>query len=70
MPRSGQAEVAVYDVRGRRVRSLHRAEVEAGAHRFAWDGRDASGQLVDAGIYIVQLRSADATASAMVVRFR
>ncbi len=46
-----EAEIAVFDVRGAEVRVLQRGALPAGTHRWSWDGRDASGRAVPAGIY-------------------
>ncbi len=48
--------VAVFDVRGHRVRTLHRGPVPDGL-RFGltWDGHDDQGQSVASGVYVVQV---------------
>ncbi len=45
----------VHDVTGRRVATLAKGPAELGEHRATWDGRDASGRRVAAGIYFVVL---------------
>ena len=47
--------LTVYDVLGRRVRQLWDGSLEAGTHRFVWDGRDAAGKAVAAGVYIYKV---------------
>ena len=47
--------LTVYDVLGRRVRQVWDGSLEAGPHRFVWDGRDAAGQAVAAGVYIYKV---------------
>ena len=47
--------LTVYDVLGRRVRQVWDGSLEAGPHRFVWDGRDAAGKAVAAGVYIYQV---------------
>lgn len=39
------------------MRKLVEEEQQAGAHAVRWDGVDASGRLVAAGVYFVELRS-------------
>ncbi len=70
MPRAGRVEVAVFDLIGRRLRTLHRADLGIGNHQFTWDGRDDSGRLAGAGVYVVRSRSANGTSSRMAVRYR
>jgi hypothetical protein len=60
----GQAELdaAVFDLAGRRVRSLLTQSVANGIYDaariedLAWDGRDAAGNLVPPGVYIVRVQ--------------
>jgi hypothetical protein len=60
MKEGGNAEIVVYDVLGRSVRTLVSGFVRAGDHRVVWDGRDDTGQRVAPGAYLYQLRTADA----------
>jgi hypothetical protein len=59
MPRDGQAEIAIYDVAGRLVRSLLSGYAPAGPHDVVWDGRNDSGSRVASGVYLYQFRSGD-----------
>lgn len=47
-------ELAVYDVRGRRVRTLARG-VPPGRYVLSWDGRDDEGRPAGSGVYILRL---------------
>lgn len=57
LPGDGPAEVSIYDVQGRRVRTLVNEERPAGDHAATWDGRSDDGRSAGAGIYIVRLRA-------------
>lgn len=59
----GVATLEVFDLLGRRVRVLAGGEQAAGAHTVEWDGRDAAGRLVANGVYLVRLRTAEASAT-------
>jgi hypothetical protein len=54
--RAGRVELALYDLVGRRVRTLIAGSVAAGAHDATWDGRDGEGLRVPAGLYYARLR--------------
>jgi hypothetical protein len=56
VPRRSQVELAVFDVRGRRVATVTRAEVPAGEHVIEWLGRDDAGRPVASGQYVAWLR--------------
>ncbi|MBD3162369.1 MAG: T9SS type A sorting domain-containing protein [Candidatus Eisenbacteria bacterium] len=50
-----RATLAVYDVAGRRVRTLLDRPLAAGPQQVVWDGRDASGAASPSGIYYTRL---------------
>jgi hypothetical protein len=56
LPRGGDTELMVYDIEGRRVRTLVKGLVPAGDHRVVWDGRDDAGNCVASGVYLYRLR--------------
>ena len=47
--------LTVYDVLGQQVRQLWDGPLVAGSHRFVWNGRDAAGKGVAAGVYIYKV---------------
>jgi hypothetical protein len=49
----GHAEVALFDLAGRRVRTLARGEFTPGYYAVDWDGRDAGGTPVSAGVFFL-----------------
>jgi len=57
-PRTGPARLAVLDVAGRTVRVLLDGEVPAGRHDVEWNGRDAGGGRLAAGVYFFRLEQA------------
>ena len=57
LARPDDVELGVYDLTGRAVRTLQRGRLVAGAHRFEWNGRDAEGRRVAAGVYFVRLEA-------------
>src|SRR6185295_3370009 len=52
---AGTVRLSIYDVSGREVRMLMSGPVAAGPSHVRWDGADASGQLVPAGLYLARL---------------
>ncbi len=59
LEKGGGAEIIVYDVSGRQVRTLLNQYVPAGVHEVVWDGRNDSGEGVASGLYLCRLRSGD-----------
>ena len=64
LARAGAARLAVYDVCGRRVRTLLDGSLAAGSHEAEWDGRDDSGREVGSGVYLARLESGGVAAVA------
>ncbi|HPF71366.1 MAG TPA: S8 family serine peptidase, partial [Candidatus Krumholzibacteria bacterium] len=54
--RAGRAELVVFDVRGRRVRTLLAGPVPAGPGEVAWDGVDDQGRTLPSGAYVARFR--------------
>ena len=52
---AAEVSLTVYDMLGRRVRQVWQGPLGAGSYRFTWDGRDAVGKAVAAGVYIYQV---------------
>jgi len=53
----------IFDVAGRRVRTLSSTSLAPGAHEFTWNGADDGGRRVSSGMYIARLRAGDEQAS-------
>jgi len=58
-------EASVYDVTGRRIR-----ELAPGIESVRWDGLDAHGRPVPAGVYFVRARQAGRAENLRIVRLR
>ena len=56
---AGPLQLVVYDVRGRRVRTLLDRPVAAAPGRVEWDGRDDAGRQAPSGAYFVLAAAAD-----------
>jgi len=56
LARASDVLLTVYDVRGRKVVDVHHGALPAGNHDFRWDGRDAAGREVSAGVYLVRFK--------------
>ena len=70
-PRPGVVKLAVYDVHGRRLRTLWDGVIEAGRHCMVWEGIDERGGKAPSGIYLVRLeRAGDPPRSVKVVLTR
>ena len=70
LPRGTSVSLAIYDVSGRRVRTLADGALAAGVHTLAWDGRDAAGEPAPSGVYLARMSAEGRTFVARIVRAR
>ena len=57
LPQAAQVKLRIYDVSGRAVATIIDAERPAGSHGASWDGRDAVGTRVGAGVYFARMEA-------------
>jgi len=50
--------LSIIDSAGRLVQVVHAGPIGAGAHEFAWDGKDAQGEMSASGLYFARLQDA------------
>ncbi|HET7226528.1 MAG TPA: FG-GAP-like repeat-containing protein [Candidatus Eisenbacteria bacterium] len=70
LPAREPVDVAVFDVRGARVRTLADGALDAGEHALGWDGTDDRGARLSAGLYFVRARTWGFDALRRVIRIR
>jgi hypothetical protein len=66
----GMVTLRIFDATGREVRTLANDVEEPGERQVEWDGRNAMGELVPAGIYVYELRAPGIEAARKLVRLR
>ncbi|MGH7740849.1 MAG: FlgD immunoglobulin-like domain containing protein [Candidatus Eiseniibacteriota bacterium] len=57
LPRAANVRLAIYDLGGRRVRTLAEGSQAAGNHSVAWDVRDDQGHALGAGLYFARFEA-------------
>ena len=57
LPERSDADLAVYNINGRRIRYLLNDNLESGVHSVKWNGRDDQGMISPSGVYLVQLKA-------------
>ncbi|MEZ4649425.1 MAG: FlgD immunoglobulin-like domain containing protein [Candidatus Eisenbacteria bacterium] len=67
---SGSVRLAVYDASGRQVRSLVSGTQTAGSHSIEWDGRNDSGTVLPAGVYLDRLETEGTTSERKMLRMK
>jgi len=67
IPAAGPVILEVFDLRGRRVRTLINRHSEAGLQTYMWDGKDARGARVASGVYSARLKTGQRTLTTRLV---
>lgn len=70
LPMDGDVDLGLLDVNGRRVATLASGELPAGEHAATWNGTDASGHRVNAGIYWLELTHGGTRTTQRIVRLK
>lgn len=64
---AGPVRLEIFDISGRRVRTLVNNVLKADAYETAWDGRSDYGRRLSAGVYFLRLQSAKQVQSQRIV---
>jgi len=67
LPSASPVLFTLYDVRGRRVRTLVDQNLPAGEHFVSWDGLDDAGRPVASGVYLFRVKSGIFTPAGKVI---
>ncbi len=70
LSRTSEVRADLFDVQGRRVRTIQSGFLPAGLNVVRWDGKLANGDRAPAGVYWMRIRSDDLTQSSRVVVVR
>ncbi len=63
LPSRAEVSLDIYDILGRKIRTLAGESMEAGEHTINWDGQDNSGHPAASGIYFYRLKTGNFIAS-------
>ena len=56
-PYDEEAEIAVFNILGQRIKTLYRGVIHSGSQYYRWDGVNDHGVPVAAGMYITRLKT-------------
>jgi hypothetical protein len=66
LPQSGEVELGIFDVSGRRVRTISTRLAAGSGQAIHWDGRDYRGERVAAGVYLYRVQTDEAVVTGKV----
>lgn len=61
IPQAQNVKLAIYNIKGERVRSLIAGLLKQGAYSFNWDGKNDKGDLLPSGIFLYKLETENFT---------
>ena len=67
LPETGHVRLEVFNLLGQRIATLVDGDRPAGFHSARWDGTDAAGRAVGAGVYLYRLQSSSMVATERMV---
>jgi hypothetical protein len=62
LPRQAEVKLRIFNLLGEEVITLVRDKMPAGTHTLSWNGRNAFGELVGSGIYLLRLEAGNEVA--------
>jgi len=57
LPEEQEVDLAIYNIKGQKVKRLINGQLTAGQHSMIWDGKDTNGKSVSTGIYFYRLKT-------------
>lgn len=70
LPEAALVEIAVFDVRGEKIRTLVRDKQPMGRYELTWDGKDEAGKARATGVYMLRLQAGAITLSCKMLLLR
>jgi len=70
LPHRGHMTLSVYTILGEEAKTLFRGTQDSGEHFAIWDGRDAYGDFLPSGIYLLQMETEGLASTKKVVLLR
>lgn len=70
LPQAEPVILEIYDITGRKIRTLVKQFVEAGYHVVSWDSENDLGEQVSSGVYIYQIKAGNFIASRKMMLLR
>ncbi|MBU2470874.1 MAG: T9SS type A sorting domain-containing protein, partial [Bacteroidetes bacterium] len=55
IPKAGTVVISVYDMLGRKIKTLLNDDLYVGRHTLSWDGKNDNGKIVSSGLYLYRL---------------
>ena len=56
-------ELAIYNIKGQKVKTLVNEKLDVGTHQVVWDGKDESSKPVSSGIYFYKMNNGEYTST-------
>ncbi len=61
LPEAGQVNLTIFNLLGKKIRTLVKEQKKVGRYNVNWDGKDSKGNAVSSGIYVYRLETGSFT---------
>ena len=55
LPNNNYIEINIYDIKGKKVRTIYKGKLNSGYQSIKWNGMDDKGVSLSSGIYVLSL---------------
>lgn len=63
LPKAGKVEIAIYNIKGQKVKTLLNDQMKAGEHKVVWNGKDSNQRNCASNVYFVRMKVNGSTQS-------
>ncbi len=63
IPTNGNVNIAVYNIKGQKLKTLTNQEYSKGNHKIIWNGKDDNNKTISSGVYFYRLKSGKYTST-------
>jgi flagellar hook assembly protein FlgD len=70
IPEDNYVEVNIYSIKGEKVKTIYKGELDFGYQSIRWNGKNDSDISLSSGIYIVSLNYDDRTINSKMVKLK
>jgi len=57
LPQSQKVSIGIFDMKGRLIKTLADAQMQAGTHQLIWNAKDEKGSTLSTGIYFLRMQT-------------
>ncbi|MGZ5245175.1 MAG: multicopper oxidase domain-containing protein, partial [Bacteroidia bacterium] len=68
LEKASPMEICIYNMLGEKIATVHNGQLQPGSHNLLWNGENADGNLVPAGVYLCRIKNGNTEKSFKLVK--